>query len=220
MGFIYYIKNKINEKYYIGQTKRDYLKRINEHLSTSSSSKKLSAVHSAINKYGIESFEYNFIENVDDNDLDEKEKYYINLYNSLCPNGYNMQTGGTLNKVMSNVSKKKMSDSKKGINNPNFGKPRSENTKNKISISKTKENHHFYGLNLSEDHVKKLSFSHKKYDKDLPMYISYYKGNPSNYQAPGYVVSNHPTIKNKFFTSKKLSLEEKLNLAIKYLNKN
>jgi len=31
MGYIYYIKNKINDKYYIGQTKRDYLKRINEH---------------------------------------------------------------------------------------------------------------------------------------------------------------------------------------------
>ena len=146
----------------------------------------------------------------------------------MSPNGYNMQTGGTLNKVMSDVSKKKMSDvskkkmseSKKGINNPNFGKPRSENTKNKISISKTKENHHFYGLNLSEEHVKKLSFSHKKYDKDLPMYISFYAGNPQNYQSPGYVVSNHPTIKNKFFTSKKLSLEEKLKLAIKYLNEN
>jgi len=215
-----YIKNKINNKYYIGQTKRDYLKRINEHFSNSSSSKSLSAIHLAINKYGIKSFEYNYIEKIDNNDLDEKEEHYINLYNSLSPNGYNMQTGGTLNKIMSDVSKKKMSDSKKRINNPNFGKPRSENTKKKISISKTKENHHFYGLHLNQDHVKKLSFSHKKYDKDLPMYISFYVGNPSNYQSPGYVVSNHPTIKNKFFTSKKLSLEKKLDLAIKYLNKN
>lgn len=80
----------------------------------------------------------------------------------MSPNGYNMQTGGTLNKVMSDVLKKKMSESKKEINNPNFGKPRSENTKNKISISKTKENHHFYGLNLSKEHVKKLSFFTQK----------------------------------------------------------
>jgi len=57
-----YIKNKINNKYYIGQTKRDYLKRINEHFSNSSSSKSLSAIHLAINKYGIKSFEYNYIE--------------------------------------------------------------------------------------------------------------------------------------------------------------
>ncbi len=220
MGYIYYFKNKLNNKYYIGQTKREYKKRINEHIKLSQSKNGQSAIHAAISKYGIENFEYNFIEIVENKNLDEKEIYYINLYNSMFPTGYNLQTGGNLNKTMSDESRKKMSNNKIGEKNPNYGKHRLDSTKQKISASKSGENHHFYGLELNEEHLKKLSSSHKKYNKELPMYISFFNGNPERYQSPGYVVSNHPILKNKFFTSKKLSLEEKLNLAIIYLNQN
>ena len=43
------------------------------------------------------------------------------------------------------------------------------------------------------------------------MYIVYVKERPSQYQSSGYAILNHPVLKHKYFTSKKLSDEEKLN---------
>jgi hypothetical protein len=106
--------------------------------------------------------------------------------------------------------------SKLGSNNPNFGKSRSDKTKQKISDAKKGENHHFFGKELSYEHKIKLSISHKT--TDLPMYLVYIKARPSMYQADGYAVLNHPNGKNKYFTSKKKSLEEKYNNALNYLN--
>ena len=52
-------------------------------------------------------------------------------------------------------------------------------------------------------------------DNNLPKYIrSYY----DNSGKKGYRISNHPYLKSKSFLSKSLSMEEKLNLAIKYLS--
>jgi hypothetical protein len=47
-------------------------------------------------KYGIESFKFNIIIICFDEDLDKHEKYYILKYNTLYPNGYNMQDGGNV----------------------------------------------------------------------------------------------------------------------------
>jgi len=50
------------------------------------------------------------------------------------------------------------------------------------------------------------------------MYMVYIKSRPKYYQDEGYTISNHPKGKNKTFTSKKLSLEEKYKLALNYLS--
>jgi len=143
------------------------------------------------------------------------EKEYIIKYNSLTPNGYNLESGGKLCKKMSDESCEKMRLKKLGENNPNFGKPRSDNTKKKISLSKSGEKHHFYGKNLSFEHKLNLSKSHK--NNDLPMYMVYLKERPNARQAEGYCIANHPNSKNKYFTSKFLSLDEKYKLAKEYL---
>lgn len=52
----------------------------------------------AIRKYGEENFEVEVVEEVERTLLDSKEKYYIEYYNSLTPNGYNISKGGQLNK--------------------------------------------------------------------------------------------------------------------------
>ena len=49
------------------------------------------------------------------------------------------------------------------------------------------------------------------------MYIVYVKERPTHYVSSGYAVLNHPVLKHKYFTSKKLSDEEKLNKAYEYL---
>ena len=106
--------------------------------------------------------------------------------------------------------------SKLGNKNPNFGKPRNDETKKKISESKIGYKHHFYGKELSQEHKLKLSISHKS--NNLPMYMVYLKSRPKYYVDEGYTIANHPKGKNKTFVSKKLSLEEKYNKALNYLN--
>lgn len=50
-------------------------------------------IYKAIRKYGIEHFKFSIIEKCNDENLPEKEKYYIKLYNSVV-NGYNEAYGG------------------------------------------------------------------------------------------------------------------------------
>lgn len=53
-----------------------------------------SKLYSAINEYGVECFEVSIIEgNIEIDDLNAKEKYYINQFNSILE-GYNTTSGG------------------------------------------------------------------------------------------------------------------------------
>lgn len=212
MGYIYCITSPSGKKY-IGQTKRDCNKRFNEHCKSLGNCKIL---ENAIIKYGKDKMKLYILEELDDSLLDEYEAKYIKEYNTLEPYGYNIRSGGSVG-IHSDESRNRMRLSKLGENNYNYGKPRTDETKKVISISKSGERHHFFGKILSEDHKIKLSQSHKKYDKSLPMYIAYIKERPKHYQSSGYAVINHPTLKTMYFTSKRLSDEEKLNKAIEYL---
>lgn len=213
MGIIYKITNNQNDKIYIGQTIRPLLKRWQEHLKMEDG---CTSLVNAMRKYSPENFKIELIEEIPDEQLDEKEIYYINLFNSLCPNGYNIQTGGNKGKQHCEESRERMRQAKLGDKNPNFGKPRDDETKQKISEAKQGENHHFFGKELSHEHKLNLSKAHKK--DDLPMYLVHLDARPKVYQAEGYVVANHPKGKNKYFTSKKLSLDEKYQQALEYLN--
>jgi hypothetical protein len=43
-------------------------------------------------EYGKENFSFEVIEECALTELNDKEKYYINKYNTMTPNGYNMST--------------------------------------------------------------------------------------------------------------------------------
>lgn len=93
---IYIIKNDINNKVYIGQSINIH-KRIQEHFWKSECNKDVSynsILHAAIRKYGKEHFYYEILEECDESLLDTLEKEYINKYNSISPNGYNILSGG------------------------------------------------------------------------------------------------------------------------------
>ena len=95
-GYIYKITNKINGKCYIGQTKNHVNKRFQEHKRVSKN--KNSSIYDyplyrAFRKYGIENFSFEEIEKCNLDDLDERENYWINYFDSLC-NGYNQIPGG------------------------------------------------------------------------------------------------------------------------------
>lgn len=90
---IYKITNKINNKCYIGQSNNPEY-RWKQHVWRSREKKDIgkSAIHDAIRQSGIENFSFEIIGWFDD--YNEKEKYYIQYYNSLVPNGYNLTPGG------------------------------------------------------------------------------------------------------------------------------
>lgn len=94
MGYIYKIENKLNGKKYIGQTIKELEKRFSQHKHNYNKSyfSHLS-LYQAFNKYGIENFLFEKIEEVPNNLLDEREKYWINYYNTYY-DGYNSTLGG------------------------------------------------------------------------------------------------------------------------------
>ena len=95
MGYIYKVINNINNKIYIGQTRRTIEIRWKEHIRDSfkPSRSYTSILHSAIRKYGEEAFSVENIETCDNKILNEREIYWINYYDS-CNNGYNISHGG------------------------------------------------------------------------------------------------------------------------------
>lgn len=91
MAFIYLIRNKINNKYYIGETIQDIKKRWKTHLQKSSF---CTCLKRAFQKHGIKNFEFKIIIIVFDEDRFKFESEYIKKYNSIAPNGYNLSSGG------------------------------------------------------------------------------------------------------------------------------
>lgn len=88
---IYKITNKINGHAYIGQS-IDITTRWNHHKNFNSSMSHY-PLYQAFKKYGIDNFLFEIIEECSKEQLDEKEIYYIEYYNSYR-DGYNQTTGG------------------------------------------------------------------------------------------------------------------------------
>jgi group I intron endonuclease len=94
-GIIYIIKNNINGKVYIGQTIQKLKDRWYRHCGKSGLSKNELNMHikRAILKYGKENFTIEVLEECNQCDLNEREKYYIKKYDSYN-SGYNHTKGG------------------------------------------------------------------------------------------------------------------------------
>ena len=89
---IYKITNKQNGKTYIGQS-HNIQRRFSEHKK-----KRLQTIDNYINIFGVDNFDFEILEECSQEELDEKEQYYINKFNSI-EEGYNYQTGGFNNSV-------------------------------------------------------------------------------------------------------------------------
>ena len=95
LGKIYCISNDINEKLYIGKTTLPTIEeRFKEHYRDSRKpSREKRPLYNAINLYGIEHFIIRLVEECDISELDGREQYWINYYDSYH-NGYNATLGG------------------------------------------------------------------------------------------------------------------------------
>ena len=89
---IYKITNNINQKVYIGQS-IDIIRRWRNHKSFNESLCGHYPLYQAFKKYGLENFSFEIIEECLPQELNDKEIYWIDFYNSYY-NGYNQTTGG------------------------------------------------------------------------------------------------------------------------------
>lgn len=162
-GYIYIIRNKINNKIYIGQTCRDFNKRYRYNGNTDiervykthlyNKKKKYrynSHLLNSIKKYGFDVFEIDkeFDVAYSQEELNKLEYMYIKIYNTTNYNfGYNKKDGGDNGKPSEETRKKlieyqnnpnvvkRKKELMIGENNPFYGKHHTEETKNKISIA-------------------------------------------------------------------------------------
>ena len=89
---IYIIKNKNNDKVYIGQTVNPQ-QRWAQYKSSVLKTPNSQLITKAMSKYGFETFWMEILESNVEN-YDEREQYWISYYNSITPNGYNIANGG------------------------------------------------------------------------------------------------------------------------------
>lgn len=133
---IYQIKNLINNKVYIGQTKQSFQRRYWLHkwkLENGSHDNKY--LQNAWNKYGKENFEFSIIEITTEDLLNEKEKFWITLFKekNQC---YCIQDGGQekqLNKYITPEQRKIVGEKNR---QHLLGSHASEETKRKMSESR------------------------------------------------------------------------------------
>lgn len=117
---IYCIINTTNNKRYIGYS-IDISRRWATHKRDLKNNKHENAhLQNSYNKYGADSFKYYVIEECEQENLKEREKYWINFYNSK-EFGYNMSNGGDGLLNPPEEIRRKISENLKGENNGMYG---------------------------------------------------------------------------------------------------
>lgn len=160
---VYMIENLMNGKKYIGQT-INYTERKHNHKSISKS--KISHLYNSMRKDGYENFEFTILmkdNTINHDKLDFWECYFIELFDTMNRNkGYNIVSGGHLNRVYTDetrvkiseglLGKKKHTEYRKqqlrdncGMLHPSFGMKHTNEAKNKMSMKRKGELNAFFG---------------------------------------------------------------------------
>lgn len=202
---IYKIENLINHKVYIGQSCNIEKRKEIHFIALERNCHQNEYLQRSYNKYGIENFSHEIIEECSEELLSEREIYWINYYDSYN-NGYNLTEGGygirgyhhnKDTRVRMSKSQKDRVRTDEEIEkirriiteyNTTRDYHHSEETKNKISNAVRKfheknpglysgENSSFYGKHHTEEWKKNMSerFSGSR----NPMYGKYGKDNPN-----------------------------------------
>ena len=148
-------------KKYIGQS-TDLVKRYNAFLRFNKhyAGDKIDNARSKYNN--ADDWTYIVLERCGIDELDEREIYYIGLYDTMN-NGYNCESGGNLNKKLSNETKLIMSFNNSGKNNPMYGKKQTNESKQKNREAHLGlydgENNPMYGKKQTKESIHKNKMS-------------------------------------------------------------
>lgn len=148
MAYIVYKHTAPNGKCYIGITKRTMEQRAgNGHGYVGNH-----AFYNAIKKYGWDSFSHEILESgLTESEAGEREVYYIKKYHSLSTqNGYNIETGGRVNFHLSEETRRKISEARRGKKMA----PRGEEYRKRLSAALT-------GRAFSPEHCRRISEAKK-----------------------------------------------------------
>lgn len=184
-----------NLKVFIGQTKKSFNKRLYQYKSDAYNDKRKSYdrfVSRAIRKYGWNNIRKEIVLYCEENQIDYYEKELIKLYNSNNKLfGYNLESGGNKNKILSEETKNKISIANTGkkrddkfkeiLRRSRIGKPSGMKHKKHSDESKEKmkksskhlsgKNHSMYGKKHTIESKYKMSNSHVgKNIKSINMY--------------------------------------------------
>lgn len=154
---VYFIRNIINNKIYIGQTIRSLKDRINSYkYEANAFARGIKSANRpiiwAIAKYGLDNFIFSIIDYASSQkELDDKEKYWILYHKSYDRNiGYNLDLSRVGRGKVSEETKIKMSESNSGENHPFYGKIHSNE-----SLYKMKQSH--FGKEILKETKEKIS---------------------------------------------------------------
>lgn len=150
---IYKSTNKITGKIYIGQTTHTLDKRIKGHIKESKIESNRPFMLS-INKYGEDNFTFETIDSANNLDeLNDKEVYWINFYNSVSPNGYNVTGGGQGKKMKTTKELSRIIS--EGLKNSEKWQETKNNEEYKIKMEKSFIGW-FRGKKFSQEHKEKI----------------------------------------------------------------
>jgi len=168
---IYKITNP-SKKVYIGQS-INIKKRFNDY-NKMANCKSQTILYRSFLKYGISNHKFEIIEECEMSELNEKERYYQDLY-SVLKNGLNCRLTNSFDRSgrLSEETKLKLSNSKKGkkmsdefklnksikfIGNLNIMYNKKHTIESKLKMSKTRNpNKHFLGVSWAKERNKYLS---------------------------------------------------------------
>ena len=133
---IYYIKNNINNKYYIGQSINIKQRKQQHFAELRHNTHRNAYLQNAFNKYGENGFEFKLVKACKPRYLNRFEKMYIKIYDSYN-NGYNLTEGGENPPIL------------KGKNNPFYQKNHSY--KSCMKMSKDRNSIGYFRVYRSKD---------------------------------------------------------------------
>jgi group I intron endonuclease len=164
---IYKVTNLTNGKTYIGQTTRTLGVRKRQHLVDARGKESNLFFHRALLEYGFENFSWEVIfeGRISTDFLNFMEMFWIQYWGSFGE-GYNLTCGGDKppsrkGTKMSDESRKKMSNSRKGSNAYWYGKKRTPDTIAKISASRSGQSPWMKGRHHSDETKSRISSANK-----------------------------------------------------------
>ena len=131
---IYRYTNRINGKSYIGKS-TNIEQRKNGHLRKTKNGD-TAYFHNALRKYGEQNFDFEILELCQESELDERERYYIEHFNTTMPNWYNMTVGGDGGNMFDVRTAEQQEETRRKMSESHKGLKHTAEEKEKISLAK------------------------------------------------------------------------------------